>query len=71
MSFGKGDWDMLLWLSQNWGSLLVFTVIALLVAGSVRSLRRQKKAAKVGGCGGGCAGCPMCASCHGAHAAQK
>ncbi len=54
---------MFVWLSQNWGSILVLLAVALLVFFCIRSLRKQRKTP---GCTGGCAGCPMSSSCHAA-----
>lgn len=51
---------MLSWLAANWGTLLVGTVLLLIVAAVLVSLRKQKRAGGCAGCSGGCSGCASC-----------
>ena len=52
---------MLEWLSANWGTILVTTVLAMVVAGIVLSMRKRKQGE--GPCTGDCCHCAVnCAS---------
>jgi len=62
---------MLLWISANWGTLLVAAVLAAVVVAIVRKIVMDKRAGRhlcgggsCGSCGGGCAGCAGCGACH-------
>ena len=52
---------MLVFLSENWGNILVLAVVAAVVAVAVRNVYKRKKA---GGCGCGCSDCPSKGMCH-------
>lgn len=54
---------MLLWLSENIGTVLVCAVLAVIVIAIVISMIRQKRNGK-SSCYCGCAGCPMSGECH-------
>ncbi len=54
---------MLTWISENIGSIVIFIVLAAIVAGAVGSLVRDKKKGK-SSCGNNCAHCAMSGSCH-------
>ena len=51
------------WLVQNWGTLLVGGVLALVVLAIVLRLIRNKKEGK-SSCGCGCEGCALRDRCH-------
>lgn len=53
---------MLVWLSENWGTLLISAVLVVIVALVIWSLVRGKRQGK-SSCGGNCAGCAGCAAC--------
>lgn len=56
---------MLLWLLENWGTILVAALVFLLVAVVVFVLVRDKRAGRCScgsSSGGGCAGCAGCAA---------
>ena len=58
---------MAAWLAQNYGSIIVFTVLSAIVALIVIFMIRNKKKGKSAcSCGGACGGCPMAGKCHGA-----
>ena len=61
---------MLAWLSQNWGNIVILTVIALLVSAIVLCSIRAKRKGK-NTCGGGCSGCAMQGMCHSHNAKKK
>lgn len=54
---------MLLWLSENIGTVLVCAFLAVIVIAIVISMIRQKRNGK-SSCSCGCAGCPMSGECH-------
>lgn len=54
---------MILWLQQNWGSILVIGVIVAIVAAVIISRIRAKKQGK-STCGCGCSQCSMNGLCH-------
>ena len=51
------------WFQQNWGSLCVALVLAILFSLLAWSLIRAKKQGK-GGCGCGCNSCALQGKCH-------
>ena len=51
------------WLAQNWGTLLVGGVLALVIVAIALRLIRNKKEGK-SSCGCGCEGCAMRDRCH-------
>lgn len=52
------------WLSQNWGNIVILSVIALAV-GSVIFFRIRARRRGESGCSCGCGGCAMQGICHG------
>ena len=61
---------MLAWLSANWVTIVVLSVLCLIVFGIIRGMIREKKRGKSVTCGS-CSGCSgNCAHCRAAHAAQ-
>ncbi len=54
---------MLVWLSQNWGNIVVLGLLALAVFAIVFSYVRKKKQGK-STCGCGCTQCAMQGICH-------
>ncbi|MDD4507911.1 MAG: FeoB-associated Cys-rich membrane protein [Eubacteriaceae bacterium] len=54
---------MMLWLSQNAGTLGVLLLLIALVSGVVIHMIRKKKKGQ-SGCGCGCGTCPMKDHCH-------
>jgi len=56
---------VLLWLENNWGTLLVAAVLVLIVGLVIRGMIRDRKAGKTS-CGSNCAGCALAGSCHAA-----
>ena len=61
---------MMQWLQQNWGSLLVIAVLALIIGAIVFFHIRAKRKGK-GSCGCGCDHCAMSGLCHAKKPAQK
>ena len=61
---------MLLWLSANWGTILVAALLAAAIAAVIGKIVRDKRAGRhlcggsCGGCGSGCSGCAMHGQCH-------
>ena len=58
---------MLLWLSANWGTLLVAAILAAAIYAAVRKIVSDKRAGRHlcgGSCGGNCSGCAGCGACH-------
>lgn len=58
---------MFLWLSANWGTILVAAVLAVILYAAVRKIvsdRRAGRSSCGGSCGSGCSGCAGCAGCH-------
>ena len=53
---------MLEFLTQNGGTILVATVLAVILLAAFMKIRKDKKEGK--GCGCGCAGCPSQGICH-------
>ena len=53
----------MVWLSENWGSLLVGLILLTVVIAISIHLIRQKRSG-TGGCGCGCEGCANRAYCH-------
>ncbi len=53
---------MILWLTQNIGTILITLFIAIIVTLIILSMIRDKKQGR-SSCGGNCAHCKMCASC--------
>jgi hypothetical protein len=66
----KGDDGMLQWLSQNWGNIVVLSVLAVIVGVIVFFHLRAKKKGK-GGCGCGCKHCAMSGTCHAAPPSEQ
>lgn len=60
---------MLTWLTQNFATIVILAVLAVIFGLMLYSLIRDKKAGK-SSCGGGCAGCANACYCHG-HTASK
>ena len=58
---------MLLWLSANWGTLLVAAILALVIFVIVRKTVRDRRAGRHA-CGCDCCsgGCGKCGQCHSA-----
>jgi len=58
---------MLMWLQQNYPTILVALALAGVVGLIIASMvRKRRRGASVGcGCGCGCAGCPSAGACHG------
>lgn len=54
---------MVTFLMNNWGSILVGTILAALIIGVMIKLRRDKKRGK-SSCGCGCENCPSHSMCH-------
>ena len=54
---------MLAWLQQNWGSILVVAVVAVIFASVIVCRIRAKKQGK-STCGCGCEQCAMQGMCH-------
>ena len=54
---------MLTWISENIGNIIIFLVLAAIVAGAIAVLVRDKKKGK-SSCGSNCAHCAMSGSCH-------
>ena len=54
---------MFQWIAGNAGTILVTLLLAALVAGSIRQLRRDRRMGK-NSCGSNCGCCPMSGSCH-------
>lgn len=54
---------MLLWLENNWGTLLVAAVLALIVGLVIYKMILDRRAGKTS-CGGNCAGCALAGRCH-------
>ena len=61
---------MPVWLSQNWGNIIVLGVIALAVFWIVISQVKKKKQGK-SACGCGCTQCAMKDICHGEKTAKS
>ncbi len=61
---------MLAFITNNLGTILVCTAVALIVAGIVVYMVIQKKKGK-SSCGCGCANCAMKGSCHKQGASEK
>lgn len=56
---------MIQWLSQNWGTVLVCTVLLLILTLIVIHLINNKRKGKNScSCGHGCSGCAMKDACH-------
>ena len=57
---------MLLWLSANWGTVLVAALLAAAIAAVIRKLVRNKRAGRHA-CGCDCCSgsCAKCGQCHG------
>ena len=53
---------MILWITQNIGTILITLFIAIIVTLIILSMIRDKKQGR-SSCGGNCAHCNMCASC--------
>ena len=54
---------MLAWLAENFATILMWLVLAAMVAASGVKLVKDKKKGK-STCGGNCGCCPMGGSCH-------
>ncbi len=54
---------MIEFLQANWGTIVAFLTVALLVFLALRRMRKDKKAG-IGPCGQKCANCPHSAKCH-------
>ena len=54
---------MLLWLSANWGTILVAALLAAVIYAAVRKIRSDKRAGR-SSCGGSCGSCAGCSACH-------
>ena len=54
---------MIEFFAENWGTLLIGAVVAVVVSLVVRKLYRDKKQGK-GTCSCGCSGCPSAGLCH-------
>ena len=55
--------NMLLWLENNWGTLLVAAILILIVGLVLYKMIRDRTAGKTS-CGGNCAGCAWAGRCH-------
>lgn len=56
---------MLLWLMENYITVIICAVLALAVAAVIVSaIRNKKKGKSACSCGSGCTGCPFSAKCH-------
>lgn len=53
---------MLAWITENLGTIVVSLVLILLVAGAIRTIRKEKKHGR-SCCGGNCAHCGACSAC--------
>lgn len=53
---------MLAWITENLGTIVVSLVLILLVAGAIRTIRKEKKQGR-SCCGGNCAHCGACSAC--------
>lgn len=51
---------MMQFLSENWGNIVVASIVAAAVAGALLNLRGRKKS----GCTCGCGACPSSDICH-------
>ena len=54
---------MTAWLMNNWGSILVVTVLTVIIALIIIKMIKDKKSGKTS-CGCGCSNCAMRESCH-------
>lgn len=54
---------MLVWLSENIGTILISLVLLAVVIGVIAGMRKDKKKGK-SACGCNCGHCPMSGSCH-------
>ena len=54
---------MIVWLSQNWATLLIVVVLLGVVAGCILTILHGKKTGK-SSCGCNCGHCPMGGACH-------
>jgi hypothetical protein len=54
---------MIAWLQQNWGSVLVVAVVAVIVAAVIACSIRAKKQGR-SSCGCGCDSCAARGACH-------
>lgn len=55
------------WLAQNYGTIIVCTILAAIFGLLIASLIRDRRAGR-SSCGGSCAGCAMSGCCHAARA---
>ena len=55
--------NMLAWISDNIGTILITLLLAAIVAAIVVGIVRGKRQGK-SSCGGSCASCPMHGKCH-------
>lgn len=56
--------NMIAWLSENIGTIVVLLAVACIVGAIFASMVRGRKAGKSCTCGGSCGSCPMGGSCH-------
>lgn len=54
---------MMNWLSANWASLVIGTVVAAMIAATIVKMIRDKRNKK-SNCGCSCSGCPGANYCH-------
>lgn len=60
----KGVGNMIIWLSENIGTIIVSIILILIVASVIIKMVRDKKKGK-SSCGCGCSSCAMSGACHG------
>ena len=53
---------MILWITENLGTIIISLILILMVAGIIRSIIRDKRNG-VSACGGNCAHCHGCTAC--------
>ena len=53
---------MLSFLQNNWGNILVLSILALIITLIIISMIRDKKKGRHS-CGGNCGSCPGCSTC--------
>ena len=53
---------MIIWLTQNIGTIIILLVLTAVVTGIVLGMIKDKKQGK-STCGGNCANCKMCSGC--------
>ena len=53
---------MLSFLQDNWGNILVLSILALIITLIIFSMIRDKKKGRHS-CGGNCSSCPGCSTC--------